>query len=181
MDSASKMQQNALNQHRKSLNRQLEATPPQVQPPGFPSPSPGPGEKMRESAPPLGPPTSNGIVKDLGVKLEHGTEYQPKVRTLADTHGGVQVDGLGEVGAGLVKLKPNVPALEEMGVIDIRALSMSLQSGIHGEVMPRKSLTFWISLRTKTLFVIAAQRSTHYRIYLNLALQHMNSTVPQNG
>jgi SWI/SNF chromatin-remodeling complex subunit SWI1 len=148
MDSASKMQQNALNQHRKSLNRQLEATPPQVQPPGFPSPSPGPGEKMRESAPPLGPPTSNGIVKDLGVKLEHGTEYQPKVRTLADTHGGVQVDGLGEVGAGLVKLKPNVPALEEMGVIDIRALSMSLQSGIHGEV--RLALDYLVKLSHET-------------------------------
>ncbi|OCK86180.1 hypothetical protein K432DRAFT_316917 [Lepidopterella palustris CBS 459.81] len=140
----SKMPPGPLNQHRKSLSRQLEATPPQVQPPGFPSPSPGPVEKARESVPPLGPPTANGVVKNFDPKVDHGTEYQPKVRNLADTHGGVEVNPISELGGGLAKMKPNVPALEEMGVIDIRALSMSLQSGIHGEV--RLALDYLVKL-----------------------------------
>jgi SWI/SNF chromatin-remodeling complex subunit SWI1 len=130
----SKMTPNALTQHRKSMSRQLEATPPQSQPLGFPSPSPGPDVKTRESVPPLGPPTSNGVGQAIDTKVEHGTEYQPKVRSLSDTHGGIDIHGIAELGKGLTALKPNIPVPEEMGRIDIRALGMSLQSGIHGEV-----------------------------------------------
>ncbi|KAF2500317.1 hypothetical protein BU16DRAFT_523117 [Lophium mytilinum] len=140
----SKMTPTALNQHRKSMSRQLEATPPHSQPLGFPSPSPGPDVKPRESAPPLGPPTSNGVAQPASVKVEHGTEYQPKVRNLALSHGGIDVQGISDLGKNIAALKPNIPNLEEMGVIDVRALSMSLQSGIHGEV--RLALDFLVRL-----------------------------------
>ncbi|GME35484.1 Arid bright domain protein [Neofusicoccum parvum] len=60
--------------------------------------------------------------------------YKPKVRPLMDTHGGILVDGHGNVGEKLAKLKPDVPGVEEMGIIDMRAISLSLQSGLSREV-----------------------------------------------
>ena len=50
------------------------------------------------------------------------------------THGGVEVDAWKDLIDRLLPLKPNVPAVEELGVVDIRALTMSLRSGIHAEV-----------------------------------------------
>jgi len=128
-----KMPVNAL-QHRKSVSRQLESTPPQGRGPGFPSPSPGPVDKLRESIPPAGPPTTNGITKPPDLTLAHSTEYHISSRKLTKTHGGYEVDPLSQMGEEIAKNKPNVPNFEEMGTIDVRALTMSLQSGIHGEV-----------------------------------------------
>ncbi|KAF2813653.1 uncharacterized protein BDZ99DRAFT_553431 [Mytilinidion resinicola] len=138
----SKMTPAALNQHRKSMSRQLEATPPHSQPLGFPSPSPGPDVKPRESAPPPVPPTSNGVEQQ--VKVEHGTEYEPKIKALGATHGGFDISAISDLGKSIATLRPNIPTLEEMGVINVRALSMSLQSGIHGEV--RLALDFLVRL-----------------------------------
>jgi SWI/SNF chromatin-remodeling complex subunit SWI1 len=130
---STKMHVNAL-QHRKSLSRQLEATPPRAQAPGFPSPSPGPVDKMRESMPPAATPVANGIPKPPDDTPDHGTEYQISSRKLTKTHGGYEVDPLGQMGEEIAKNKPIVPHLEEMGLIDIRALTLSLQSGIHSEM-----------------------------------------------
>lgn len=124
---------NAL-QHRKSLSRQLEATPPRAQAPGFPSPSPGPVDKMRESMPPAATPVANGVPKPPDEAPDHGTEYQISSRKLTKTHGGYEVDPLGQMGEEIAKNKPIVPQLEELGLIDIRALTLSLQSGLHGEM-----------------------------------------------
>ena len=55
----------------------------------------------------------------------------------APTYGGVELapgsNFLGTVD-DLLKYKLSVPKVEELGVIDIRALTLSLRSGIHGEV-----------------------------------------------
>ena len=55
----------------------------------------------------------------------------------APTYGGVELapasSFLGTVD-DLLKYKTSVPKVEELGVIDIRALTLSLRSGIHGEV-----------------------------------------------
>lgn len=59
--------------------------------------------------------------------------YSPRVRTL-ETHGGMDISLLGHLGAELVYHKPNVPNFSELGVTDIHALTMSLQSGLHAEV-----------------------------------------------
>lgn len=130
-------QQNVSN-HRRSLSHQLEATPPQNEQPGFPAPSPrNPTHKADTDAEPS---LQNGTVAaatamtGMAVKMEHGTNYTPKIRPLLDTHGGFLVTDMGKLGAEIARLKPDVPNVEEMGVIDVRAISMSLQSGIHGEV-----------------------------------------------
>lgn len=54
----------------------------------------------------------------------------------AETHGGYEATSQywNDVVDDLLKLKPAVPTIQELGVIDIRALTMSLRSGIHAEV-----------------------------------------------
>ncbi|KAL8971121.1 MAG: hypothetical protein Q9197_003443 [Variospora fuerteventurae] len=49
-------------------------------------------------------------------------------------HGGLVVDYVKNLGDAIASARPTVPRLRELGVIDIRALSLSLRSGIKGEV-----------------------------------------------
>lgn len=64
---------------------------------------------------------------------EVSTEYIPQIRNL-ETHGGFAIPHLAALGEELSKLRPGVPFLEELGVVDIHALTMSIQSGINGEM-----------------------------------------------
>ncbi|WZH46224.1 ARID domain-containing protein [Fusarium acuminatum] len=59
-------------------------------------------------------------------------EYSPCARELS-TFGGVDLNAFSKLGAELERWKPDVPPLQELGNIDIAALTKSLQSGIHGE------------------------------------------------
>lgn len=123
--------------HRKSMSRQLESTPQPQQGGSIITPSPGPGEKPLESMPKPGSteaPAVNGTAAPVDTKIVLSSEYKPKVRALMDTHGGIMVDSHGNVGEKIAKLKPDVPGVEEMGVIDMRAIGLSLQSGINREV-----------------------------------------------
>lgn len=61
------------------------------------------------------------------------TDYEPLKHSL-DFYGGYDVVNLAKLGESLVRLIPDVPLVDEMGVIDLRALTLSLQSGIHVEV-----------------------------------------------
>jgi SWI/SNF chromatin-remodeling complex subunit SWI1 len=69
------------------------------------------------------------IEKDDGTRV-----YQPAYRT-QDTWGGLDFDSdnFKNMIETIVTYKPNVPLLPEAGVIDIRALTMSLRSGLHAE------------------------------------------------
>ncbi|KAL8925177.1 MAG: hypothetical protein Q9208_003682 [Pyrenodesmia sp. 3 TL-2023] len=66
-------------------------------------------------------------------------EYSPRrvfissERTL-ERWGGIHVDSVKLLGDKLASVRPSMPQLEELGVIDIRALTLSLKSGINGEV-----------------------------------------------
>ncbi|KAF7546393.1 hypothetical protein G7Z17_g8478 [Cylindrodendrum hubeiense] len=60
-------------------------------------------------------------------------QYSPCSRELS-TYGGVDLSALSKLGAELERWKPDVPLIQELGNIDISALTRSLQSGIHGEV-----------------------------------------------
>ncbi|KAI4165070.1 MAG: hypothetical protein LQ342_001347 [Letrouitia transgressa] len=51
-----------------------------------------------------------------------------------ERHGGLSIRSLQGLGERITNYKPKLPKLSEMGTIDIRALTMSLRSGIHGEV-----------------------------------------------
>ncbi|KAI9793129.1 MAG: hypothetical protein M1835_007457 [Candelina submexicana] len=61
------------------------------------------------------------------------SNFVPKARAL-DTHGGIDVAILSQLGSDLVHIKPSAPTFSELGVIDIHALTMSLRSGLHAEV-----------------------------------------------
>ena len=49
-------------------------------------------------------------------------------------YGGIQLSWVNSTIGPLIENKPNVPNIHELGNIDIRALTMSLRSGIHAEV-----------------------------------------------
>ena len=74
-------------------------------------------------------------------------ELDPKVRVL-DTHGGVEVESLLKLGGALIQYKPDVPAVVDLGTIDIHAITLSLQSGIHSEV--RLALDTLVSLSVES-------------------------------
>ena len=70
-----------------------------------------------------------------------GTEYVAKYAELVNEkgdaglqYGGIKVSPFAKNIDELVLYKINVPTISELGVVDIRALTMSLRSGIHSEV-----------------------------------------------
>jgi SWI/SNF chromatin-remodeling complex subunit SWI1 len=133
---------------RNSLSRSIDATPPQngtsftmpspmsaTKPGSLTLPSPQVDVGARASAPP--PPQEFNLPSEL----------DPKVRVL-DTWGGVELDSLLRLGGALMQYKPDIPAVGDLGVIDIHALTMSLQSSIHAEV--RLALDTLVSLSVES-------------------------------
>lgn len=117
----------ALNQHRKSLSRQLESTPDQ--------PSPVTGAHVA-------PPVQDKVKEEKAVEkinlptdmVEGKMTYRPSWRVI-DRWSGLDFDAenFKKRVDELVFYRPNVPSLPEMGVIDIRALTMSIRSGLYAE------------------------------------------------
>ena len=125
-------QQNAVNQHRKSASKQVDASPANQQP-DFPTPSPGPAVKTEDRG--LAK-TVNGVATAVPAEEESptsSTNYKPNIGKL-DRWGGIHVEQSSGLGEKIAMLKPVVPNIEEMGIIDLRAMSLSLESGIHAEV-----------------------------------------------
>lgn len=81
-----------------------------------------------------------------------GSMYAPTVR-VPDTYGGLAMDSIIEASEELTKVKPGLPIFEEMGVIDINALTLSIQSGIHGEM--RYALDQLLSLSADPRFPLS--------------------------
>ncbi|ORY67142.1 uncharacterized protein BCR38DRAFT_455991 [Pseudomassariella vexata] len=130
----------APNHARNSLSRSIEATPVAGDI-SMPSPSMGvkpghmavqPRHTQAEAMPthgvasvpfPAPPPPSNP------------DEYEPKSRDMTEHfYGGLDVESLKKLGDELEQWRPNVPPPLELGLIDIHALTKSLQCGILGEV-----------------------------------------------
>ncbi|RDW84928.1 hypothetical protein BP6252_02518 [Coleophoma cylindrospora] len=119
---------------RNSLSRSIESTPPQNGT-AFSMPSPATVVKQGSipmQAPPEHLPPSAGPPK-TPAEFSLPAELDPKVRIL-DTYGGVELSSLLKLGALITQVKPDIPAVADLGTIDIHALTMSLQSGIHAEV-----------------------------------------------
>jgi len=118
---------------RNSLSRTLESSTPQNVS-SFTMPSPisasKPGSLSLQS-----PQVDIGAVAAPAAPQEFNlpAELDPKVRHL-DTYGGVEVESLHKLGTDLMRLKPDVPTVLDLGVIDVDALTRSLQCGIHAEV-----------------------------------------------
>lgn len=124
-----------------SIPRSMDATPISAE---FPLHSPGPIGK------PGGVPLQQGdMVKVNGAALPHPKSlttkddvYAPLSRTLEKTppevggcYASLDVDVFSRsLGVQLTELIPDMPAIGELGNIDLHALTKSIQSGIHGEV-----------------------------------------------
>lgn len=59
--------------------------------------------------------------------------YVPLKRTI-DLDGGYDIHALSELGTHIQRHMPQMPTVDEMGTIDTQAMTLSLASGIHGEV-----------------------------------------------
>ncbi|KAI4286141.1 MAG: hypothetical protein L6R38_000123 [Xanthoria sp. 2 TBL-2021] len=65
--------------------------------------------------------------------------YSPTVEDFADNpdlerYGGLHIGAVKQLGDEVAALRPTMPLLQELGVIDIQALTLSLRSGIKGEM-----------------------------------------------
>lgn len=116
---------------RNSLSRTIDSTPPHNGP-SFPMPSPSPALKTN-GLPLTSPQVDARNTQAQPQEFNLSEVLHPKVRVL-DTFGGVELDSLKKLGDQLTQLRPDQPSVFEMGVIDIQALTMSLQCGIHSEV-----------------------------------------------
>jgi SWI/SNF chromatin-remodeling complex subunit SWI1 len=126
-------QNNSFHQQRQSMGRPSDIATPQANQPPFNGPSAGQSAKSigfpAESPQLPGSQTTKAPPK----RKQIPSEFLPKVRVL-NTHGGLNVGVLEDTASQLLAVKPNVPSFIELGVIDIHALTMSLRSGLHGEV-----------------------------------------------
>jgi SWI/SNF chromatin-remodeling complex subunit SWI1 len=100
-------------------------------------PTPSAASVKRPSATPHEPSADPVATIDTQTTLpefKRNEVWTPFSRVL-NTWGGVDFsNSIDKLVNDLIILKPNVPAIAEMGVIDMHALTMSLQSGIHAEV-----------------------------------------------
>ncbi|KAI9861503.1 MAG: hypothetical protein M1824_002395 [Vezdaea acicularis] len=160
-------QHSAFNQTQSSAPRPMNATPPQNQQSGFPTPSPASAGKQ-SSIPNLESPQTQfdgQIAPSVKKPPPLNPNFQPKARML-DTHGGINVSVLSGIGAEVTHYKPDIPDFLELGVIDIHALTRSLQSGIHAEVR----------LALDTLATLSGS-SDAIRTKFQLQLQHCEDLV----
>ncbi|KAI6245483.1 SWI/SNF chromatin-remodeling complex subunit sol1 [Erysiphe necator] len=132
------MQLNSLTSHtysQDSISKNLETTPPQNN--LFPTPSPASVSVSVTGSRGLALNSPQIDSQDIRVSLSHKfnlpSVYEPKTFVL-DTFGGVNIPSLARLGGELTRLKIDVPAVGDLGTIDVHALTMSLQSGIHAEV-----------------------------------------------
>lgn len=133
---------------RNSLSRGLDSASPQNG--AFPGPSPisstKPGSVTLPS-PQVDTTAARPGVPPVPQEFNLPAELDPKVRVL-DTFGGIELDSLQRLGNALIQFRPDVPAVTDLGSIDIHALTMSLQSGIHAEV--RLALDTLVSLSVES-------------------------------
>ncbi|KAK5070574.1 hypothetical protein LTR64_000246 [Lithohypha guttulata] len=73
--------------------------------------------------------------------------FVPEILQPSRHHGPIDLEETFMLGQELVQLKPTVPSLRELGVIDIHALIMAIKSGIHAET--RNALDTLITLSSE--------------------------------
>ena len=136
--SASNQQHSAYSMSQSVLSMPPQVTPPHMQSSHYPAPGSSANKKESYSA------SSHTAISHpdpvMPRKAPMGPHFLPKFQPLekgkdgVESHGGIQVSTYKDVVDQLLMYKPNVPAVVELGLIDIRALTMSLRSGIHAEV-----------------------------------------------
>ncbi|CAG8983240.1 hypothetical protein HYALB_00002676 [Hymenoscyphus albidus] len=125
---------------RNSLSRTVESTPPMN---GTSFTMPSPVSAIKSGGLSLQSPQIDVRAVEEPQEFNLEPELKPRFRQV-DTFGGVELESLTKLGMELIQLKPDVPRIDELGAIDIHALTMSLQCGIHAEV--RMALDTLVSL-----------------------------------
>ncbi|KAF7596438.1 hypothetical protein BBP40_001745 [Aspergillus hancockii] len=127
-------QQQQQHQHRLSVSRQS-------QPPATPHDPTGHLQGQSPAPSAKGPGSVSGKVSEQfdqnpDQPLKHPIEdpFKPMIMSESSLHGPIAVDEIYQLSEDISRLKPNVPAFSELGVIDIHALTMSIKSGIHAEM-----------------------------------------------
>jgi SWI/SNF chromatin-remodeling complex subunit SWI1 len=127
-DPAAARPPSAVDQHRKSASRQLEGSPAQAKAATFATPPPVKAPARTES-------------KDLnGIGAVRpgfdSINYIPYVRHMLDppSYGGILVDNVAGLTQPAALHNFDIPGSRDLGVLDIQALTLSLQSGIVAEV-----------------------------------------------
>lgn len=90
-----------------------------------------PGQHLGHIPPGLRHGQISGHIR--GPVFDDTDEYKPFSRS-TQTFGGVDVNAPTKIVSEILRMRPEVPALNELGNIDIHAITKSIQSGIHGEV-----------------------------------------------
>ncbi|KUJ14682.1 uncharacterized protein LY89DRAFT_119264 [Mollisia scopiformis] len=135
---------------RNSLSRSMDATPPQNGA-SFPIPSPISASKaggLVTPSPHVDAATRTGVSQVTTREFYLPDELIPKTRML-DTYGGFELESLAALGEKLMGIRPVDPELIDIGIIDIHALTMSLQSGLHSEVRLALDVLTKISLESR--------------------------------
>ncbi|KAJ5341420.1 hypothetical protein N7541_010544 [Penicillium brevicompactum] len=120
--------------HRSSLSRPSQTPIPPTEPATgqFPTPSPAPSGKDVTPGPGQSQPPEQKLEPFVKRPIEE--TFKPMVLTGSRMHGPIVVDEMFQIGEDITRLKPDVPAFAELGVVDIHALTMGLQSGITAEI-----------------------------------------------
>ncbi|KAL1962082.1 hypothetical protein VTN77DRAFT_610 [Rasamsonia byssochlamydoides] len=122
------------NHHRPSVSRQsqppVSAPDPSVQAQAAPSVQSGKASVPTPDKASVGPEQSSNQSFQRHIE----DTFKPMVLPESNRHGPIVVDEVYQIGEDISRLKPNVPAFSELGVIDIHALTMSIKSGMHAEM-----------------------------------------------
>ncbi|RMZ81366.1 hypothetical protein DV738_g2326, partial [Chaetothyriales sp. CBS 135597] len=119
-------------QHRASLSRQFEAGQ-------LPGSSPQVNEAVK---------LESELDPDAQIKRPIEDPFKPDVLPPSRFHGPINVDEINILGQQITELKPTVPTIRELGVIDIHALTLAIKSGMHAET--RVALDTLITLSTES-------------------------------
>ena len=131
-------------QHQQRMSVSRQSQPPEQQQPQQQQP----GKRASSSSIP-GSQAADRSNQPLNHPIED--PFKPVVLPESSFHGPVVVDEMYQLGEDISRLKPNVPSFGELGLIDIRALTMSLKSGIHAEVRMALDTVTTISCEPVTL------------------------------
>ena len=123
-------QQQMLQHRRNSSLRKPDQMTPQAGAPSMTAPSPQSAGKSLQRSPSVKQEAVTPVMKS---EEPQSTNYVPAARSL-DSDGGYDIPALAELGSLISQNRPDMPTVEEMGVIDTKAIMLSLASGIHSEV-----------------------------------------------
>ncbi|KAM7217496.1 SWI/SNF chromatin-remodeling complex subunit sol1 [Rhypophila decipiens] len=152
--------------NRNNMSRSVQPTPTADE---FPLSSPAHSKAGSISMPGSAHPEGQRLHEDSATALRFPApftrdpeEYIPCSRELT-RYGGVDLQAVDKYGPDLIKFRPDIPPAEELGNVDIHALTKSIQSGIHGEVR--------LALDTlATISVIGPEDPKYARLRLDLRL-----------